>query len=849
MRELALPLFVADPQGYPSPQKPCSTSSTLVTCYGSVCHSCGKEGKLHLAIDKTTLPLNPMSSSWDITVPLTATSHRCAMGVSRVIQLADPGSSIEISQTVKLNLPVPGGKLLITDVPFTPCVTGTIVSVGKLFHTGMIPVYKGGNLFFYLPTWYFSKKFKNDVWWLDLDLPRGTHVSAAVSPLIPCTESPPLVPGIEMNPIAFPSSAKLSAEAWHSRRTVEIKHNAPLNLLISNIIGPLGFDPSAPGYLITLQDHALTYTMVFPIMTKAEGPNVLQWWIEFWTVQVGCAPRALWTDKEREFTSLSFFKYLANRGILFVPTLPYSPQKSGKAKCLNQTLGDMARAMTTSCQVPHKFWHLARSLAACWNLGQSNHLALVRLCTSPHHNSHQNLTSAGKRITYSTLYRRVRAGQGTPQDGKGRLHQTVNHLKLSMVDTDGICCCEDKAANGIPHLTCPMLPKSYPVAMHSAEASDWKEACLSELEQMDAWGVCLFKWHTAQFDIRGAYLYSDINNTVYMQPLTEVFPDMKGKVVHLHKALYGMWQAGRCWWKFFSNLLATMGFTPTEVDQSLYTFWRDSTIIVVWNHVDDGLIAANQVDLLSKVRRCLEANINITWSDDLATDIVNAYPRRIVLHNSAPPMRQPDISCLPDDMHTPDLSYAVNMLARHSMALAASHWEVLDHVVGHLSKTRDTSLSLSCSDTDLCLWVDNSWGGNYKRSQTGFLITLGGVPISWGSKRQSVVALSACAAEYVALSESTQHLVQTISELGCLAVTVGKSIHCDNQAAISMTMDNSSRRKMCYLLRGFLFFNDIIRSHNIEIIWVSTSEQRENVLTKPLSGPLMVVARRQLNIT
>ncbi|MBW0501332.1 hypothetical protein O181_041047 [Austropuccinia psidii MF-1] len=287
---------------------------------------------------------------------------------------------------------------------------------------------------------------------------------------------------------------------------------------------------------------------------------------------------------------------------------------------------------------------------------------------------------------------------------------------------------------------------------------------------------------------------------------------MKGKVVHLHKALYGMWQAGRCWWKFFSNLLATMGFTPTEVDQSLYTFWRDSTIIVVWTHIDDGLIAANQVDLLSNVQRCLEANINITWSDDLATDIVNAYPQKIVLHNSALPMRPPDrISCLPDDMHTPDLSYAVNMLARHSMALAASHWAVLDHVVGNLSKTRDTSLSLSCSDTNLCLWVD--------------------------------ITLSTCA------SESTQHLVRNISALGCLGMTTGKSIHCDNQAAISMAMDNSSHKKMCYLLREFLFVNNIIRSHNIDIIWVSTSEQRENVLTKPLSGPLMVVARRQLDIT
>ncbi|MBW0465359.1 hypothetical protein O181_005074 [Austropuccinia psidii MF-1] len=36
-------------------------------------------------------------------------------------------------------------------------------------------------------------------------------------PLVPFTSSFPTVAGIEMNPIAFPSSTKLLAKAWHAR--------------------------------------------------------------------------------------------------------------------------------------------------------------------------------------------------------------------------------------------------------------------------------------------------------------------------------------------------------------------------------------------------------------------------------------------------------------------------------------------------------------------------------------------------------------------------------------------------------------------------------------------------------
>ncbi|MBW0481879.1 hypothetical protein O181_021594 [Austropuccinia psidii MF-1] len=71
------------------------------------------------------------------------------------------------------------------------------------------------------------------------------------------------------------------------------------------------------------------------------------------------------------------------------------------------------------------------------------------------------------------------------------------------------------------------------------------------------------------------------------------------------------------------------------------------------------------------------------------------------------------------------------------------------------------------------------WG-----SQTGFLLKLGNTPILGGLKWQLVVALSTCAAEYIALSDSTQHLVQAINKLEQLVSDFDKVIFCDNQAVV-----------------------------------------------------------------
>ncbi|MBW0508782.1 hypothetical protein O181_048497 [Austropuccinia psidii MF-1] len=125
-------------------------------------------------------------------------------------------------------------------------------------------------------------------------------------------------------------------------------------------------------------------------------------------------------------------------------------------------------------------------------------------------------------------------------------------------------------------------------------------------------------WSMASFDVSGAYLYSPVEETVFVEPPLQFWPHLKGKVLRLKKALYGMKQAGRCWWLFLSDILSRMGFTAMEVDQSLYTFRSGEITIAIWIHVDDGVITSNSPAELLDFRQQLCAEVEIKWHDTVA---------------------------------------------------------------------------------------------------------------------------------------------------------------------------------------------------------------------------------------
>jgi hypothetical protein len=302
---------------------------------------------------------------------------------------------------------------------------------------------------------------------------------------------------------------------------------------------------------------------------------------------------------------------------------------------------------------------------------------------------------------------------------------------------------------------------------------------------------------TASFDISSVYLYSPIEEEMYVQPPIEIAPEWKGKIMRLKKAMYGTRQAARCWWKYFSGKMTSFGFTASELEPLLYYCKRDEDFVVIWLHVDDGFAMGSSQRVLDNLHQAISNEMEVKWSDSveklvginikdlgdhtrldqslLVDQIINDYPRPCY----------PRCSTLPEDTLVinegetvetteyrstlgflmylcggtrPDLSYSVNLLARYSANPSAEHWKALDVLIGYLKRARELGLVMKKGKGVMQLWSDANWGGEHERLTSGYLIKHNGNSIAWGAKRQTVVALSTCAAEYIALSIGSQQL-------------------------------------------------------------------------------------------
>ena len=110
----------------------------------------------------------------------------------------------------------------------------------------------------------------------------------------------------------------------------------------------------------------------------------------------------------------------------------------------------------------------------------------------------------------------------------------------------------------------------------------------------------------------------------------------------------------------------------------------------------------------------------------------------------------------------PDIAYAVRELSRFMHNHGGQHWKAALHLLHYLKGTKGFGIIYGNVDDPYPIFksfMDSDWAmGEKRRSVTGYIITMGGGPISWASKQQAVVALSSAEAEYIALS-FTSHQV------------------------------------------------------------------------------------------
>ncbi|XP_022880841.1 uncharacterized protein LOC111398117 [Olea europaea var. sylvestris] len=110
----------------------------------------------------------------------------------------------------------------------------------------------------------------------------------------------------------------------------------------------------------------------------------------------------------------------------------------------------------------------------------------------------------------------------------------------------------------------------------------------------------------------------------------------------------------------------------------------------------------------------------------------------------------------------PDISFFVNMLSQFMQNPRDSHLTAVFHVLRYLKgPPRHGLFYLAQCNFQLSAYSDVDWAScpTTRRTTTSFFITLGNSPISWSTKKQTIVSQSSTEAEYHAMAMTTCELV------------------------------------------------------------------------------------------
>ena len=141
-----------------------------------------------------------------------------------------------------------------------------------------------------------------------------------------------------------------------ARRTTA-RSNQPGAGLHSDVCGPFTTQtPEGFRYFVTFTDDYSRYTTVVLIKNKSDVFQAFKNYLAQMENQTERKVKFFVSDNGGEYTSNVFQDLLVERGIIFSPTTPRSPELNGVAERMNRTINDKARTMLIASGLPQSYW-------------------------------------------------------------------------------------------------------------------------------------------------------------------------------------------------------------------------------------------------------------------------------------------------------------------------------------------------------------------------------------------------------------------------------------------------------------------------------------------------------------
>ena len=186
------------------------------------------------------------------------------------------------------------------------------------------------------------------------------------------------------------------------------------------------------------------------------------------------------------------------------------------------------------------------------------------------------------------------------------------------------------------------------------------------------------------------------------------------------------------------------------------------------------------------------------------------------------------------------VTYATGHASKFTRNPKISHISGAKRILKYLQGTSDLRITYSASDEPNILnaYCDADYGGDLddKKSRSGFVITLNGGPVAWGSRKQGATAASTTEAEYIAAHLASQELVwmrQLMQDLGYPQSTP-TLLHSDNQAAIRLVKNPEFHRRTKHVDIKYHVIRDHFQQQRLQVAYVPTIDNVADLLTKPL---------------
>ncbi len=420
--------------------------------------------------------------------------------------------------------------------------------------------------------------------------------------------------------------------------------------------------------------------------------------------------------------------------------------------------------------------------------------------------------------------------------------------------------------------------------------------------------VTQYRMFVVQVDVETAFQNAILDDDIYIEippmyvELTESdISIFNNPVLKLNKALYGLPQAPKAWFRTIDTVLKDIGYTALNNEPCLYKRTTHDGLLVAITvlYVDDLLIAnTSQVELHSIINELSNRfKLKITWDikrilgvnvkfnintgitlvhqqdkiDELErildideNNLVKLPKTPIDQHiNWFKPDKNDNSKPLSEEQASvfrsllgkvmylmtstrPDVCFSVSLLSRFAKNPFDKHLYAIKHLVKYLINTKNLYLTFKRHhpvNYKLLAFSDADWATENvtRRSQSGGIIMLGGTPIVWISVQQTTVALSSTEAELNALREVTKQVLWTrnvMSELGILRQQV-VPIFEDNSSAILLVHNPNvnSVNRHTDISHKFITEN-ILQFKTISVNFIPSQLNLADLFTKLVKEPL-----------